>query len=558
MNRLIRILSIVLLFILVYPLNAQDKKIDSLENRLKYDKIDDTIKVKLRQATELKYQKENVLLVAETKQLKIIIVSLIGALILMLLLIIFILRLHQLKNKTNVSSDEQRYKTEEKNNEYITLNEEYVTLNEELRSSNELLYHAKNLIEERESLLIQIADNIPIFISLLNKDLEYTFVNKEYAKVFNWQKEEITGKKVKDILDKEAYENAYPYLIKTLEGQIVKYENVLHFKDSKQRIIQTTYIPYYQNNEIKGIIVCNIDITERKKADNALKASEEKLSLLIKNSNDIIVLVNEKGEQYFISNVAERLTGYTVDELLGSIQNVIYPDDLDIVRQHWERVSLFKNAPDIIQYRHKHKEKGYVWFEAVAQNFLDNPAINAIVANVRDITERKNIEQALKESEEEKAKLMVLEIERINNELESNQKAMTAATLKLIQNSGRDTQTIEQLMDIEKNTNPEGKKSINMLISNYKRLSYNSNWDEFETLFEKVHSSFYEKLNAQFPHLTPNERKICAFLKLNMSSKDIAQITFQSDDALKKARLRLRQKLAINRETNLVAFLQNI
>ena len=43
-----------------------------------------------------------------------------------------------------------------------------------------------------------------------------------------------------------------------------------------------------------------------------------------------------------------------------------------------------------------------------------------------------------------------------------------------------------------------------------------------------------------------------------MSNKDIAQITFQSDDALKKARLRLRQKLEISRKTNLVTFLQNI
>ncbi|HCR90431.1 MAG TPA: hypothetical protein DIW50_08235 [Prolixibacteraceae bacterium] len=153
---------------------------------------------------------------------------------------------------------------------------------------------------------------------------------------------------------------------------------------------------------------------------------------------------------------------------------------------------------------------------------------------------------------------MTSEIDRINRELESNQRSMTAATLKLIQNSERDTQTIDRLMEIEKDTTPEGKQKIKTLISDNKRVSLNSNWDEFEILFEKVHFSFYEKLNTQFPNLTANERKICAFLKLNMSNKDIAQITFQSDDALKKARLRLRQKLAIGRETNLVAFLQNI
>jgi len=288
-----------------------------------------------------------------------------------------------------------------------------------------------------------------------------------------------------------------------------------------------------------------------------VEENEEKLKLLIKNSNDILVLVNEKGEQFFISDAAKNLTGYNIAELLGSVEDVIYPSDLDTVRQHWNRVLANKDVADCIQYRHKHKEKGYVWFEVVAQNFLDHPSIKSVVANVRDITERKKVEQALEESEAQKAELMAMELERIGKELESNQKSVTAATLKLIQNSEHDAQMIEKLTEIGNNSNPEGKQLINALISDYKRISYNSNWDEFEILFEKVHSSFYKKLNAQFPNLTTNERKICAFLKLNMSSKAMAQITFQSEEALKKARLRLRQKLEISRETNLVTFLQN-
>lgn len=291
---------------------------------------------------------------------------------------------------------------------------------------------------------------------------------------------------------------------------------------------------------------------------NLVEKNEEKLRLLFKNSNDIFVLVNEKREQFFISDVAYKLTGYQVEELTTAIENVIYPDDLEIVQQHWDRVLANKNLITTVQYRHKHKEKEYVWFEAVAQNFLEHPAINAIVANIRDITERKNIEEALRISQAEKNKLLNLEKNRIFEELSINQKSLTASTLKLIQNSERDVNTIKQLLDVKKNTNPEGKIIISKLISDYKLSSFNSNWKEIEILFEKVHHSFYEKLNIQFPNLTANERKICAFLKLNMSSKDIMQITFQSEEALKKARLRLRQKLDICRETNLVAFLQNI
>ena len=329
---------------------------------------------------------------------------------------------------------------------------------------------------------------------------------------------------------------------------------------------KTNLILTKQKQEIEDLneeyLVINEKLTETieelHETKKMVEEREEKLRLLIKNSNDILVLVNEKGEQYFISDAAKSLTGYSVEDLLGSVDDVVYPDDLEIVRQHWARVMANKDMADCIQYRHKHKEKGYVWFEAVAQNFLDHPAIKSVVANIRDVTERKNTEFALQKSEAENAQLLTNEIESINRELELNQRSVTAASLKLIQNSERDAKTIERLMEIENNTNQAGKHKINALISDFKRSSYHSNWEEFEILFEKVHRSFYDTLNSRFPTLSANERKICAFLKLNMSNKDIAQITFQSEDALKKARLRLRQKLEIGREINLMTFLHNI
>jgi len=394
------------------------KKITELEFTYEFEKE--------KQASELQRQKDEALHAARSRQQVIVIFALIIGFLLMLFLAIFLFRSSRFKNTTNLILTQQKHDIEE-------LNEEYHAINEELLQANEQLRMAKNLVEERENLLIQITDNIPVFISLLDADLNYVFANIRYAEIFSKQKDELYGKNAKDILARENFDRAYPNLVKTLEGKTVTFENPLPENDTSHRILQTTYLPYYQKNNIEGVLVCSDDITERRMA-----------------------------------------------------------------------------------------------------------------------------ELALQEIEAEKAKLMAQEIDRIGRELESNQKSVTAATLKLIQNSERDARTIERLQEIEKNTDAAGRQKINSLISDYKRLSYNSNWDEFEILFEKVHNSFYEKLNTQFPTLTVNERKICAFLKLNMSSKEIAQITFQSDEALKKARLRLRQKLDIDRETNLVTFLQNI
>lgn len=161
-------------------------------------------------------------------------------------------------------------------------------------------------------------------------------------------------------------------------------------------------------------------------------------------------------------------------------------------------------------------------------------------------------------SQKLKKRLLNLELEEANAELERNQKEMTSATLKLVQTAERDIRSIKMLESIEVKINSEVRDDIKSLIFDYKSQAYKSNWEEFEILFQKIHASFYEKLNNRFPMLTQNERKLCVFLKLNMNNKQIAQITFQSEEALKKARLRLRKKLDLERDTNLVSFIQSI
>ncbi len=141
------------------------------------------------------------------------------------------------------------------------------------------------------------------------------------------------------------------------------------------------------------------DITDRKKTEQALQESEEKLRLLIKNSNDIFVLINENGEQFFISDVVESITGYATEELYGPITTAIHPQDLDLVSQNWKEVLSNSNKSFRVQYRHKHKENGFVWLDAIAQNFLQNPSIRAVVANIRDITANKKNELDLTQRE---------------------------------------------------------------------------------------------------------------------------------------------------------------
>ena len=71
----------------------------------------------------------------------------------------------------------------------------------------------------------------------------------------------------------------------------------------------------------------------------------------------------------------------------------------------------------------------------------------------------------------------------------------------------------------------------------------------------EVHEDFYDALNKKFPDLTPNEKRLCAFLRLNMTTKEISAITHQSVQSINMARFRLRKKMNMEHDDNLISFL---
>ncbi len=130
------------------------------------------------------------------------------------------------------------------------------------------------------------------------------------------------------------------------------------------------------------------------------KTSEEKFKQLLKNSFDILVLIDSSGVQRYVSESCEKILGYKPEELINIqvIEKMIHPDDQEKTIAGLKGI-LQNHEYGGTQYRHRHKNGGWVYLEAFGTNQLDNPAIKSVVLNVRDVTIRKNAEQALKESE---------------------------------------------------------------------------------------------------------------------------------------------------------------
>jgi len=83
-------------------------------------------------------------------------------------------------------------------------------------------------------------------------------------------------------------------------------------------------------------------------------------------------------------------------------------------------------------------------------------------------------------------------------------------------------------------------------------------WQQFEAYFNNVHPRFFETLTTKFPDISPAELKLAAFLRLNLSTKEIASIIFLSPDSIKTSRTRLRKKLNLSTDDNLNTFLMTV
>lgn len=143
--------------------------------------------------------------------------------------------------------------------------------------------------------------------------------------------------------------------------------------------------------------------------------------------------------------------------------------------------------------------------------------------------------------EKQKADILKFELDRRNAELLSN-------SIKLARYADINKQLIMKLKQLVKDNKNDLRNRIKSLISKYKQSTAEATWSTFFVTFEQTYPNFYENLNEKFPTLTANERRLCAFIRMNMTIKEISNLTMQSYESVRKARVRLRKKF--NMKTN--------
>lgn len=163
------------------------------------------------------------------------------------------------------------------------------------------------------------------------------------------------------------------------------------------------------------------------------------------------------------------------------------------------------------------------------------------------------------EAERSEAEIIRLRNEKLQSDIQHKNSELASATMHLVQ-KGEILMNIRQdLSKLLPNAASENKRRIKQLIKTLEAdARLDDNWEQFELYFDQVHEDFLRRLRERFPALTPKDQKLCAYLRMNLSTKEIAPLMNISVRGVEISRYRLRKKLELETDDNLVDFILKI
>ncbi|HXI36646.1 MAG TPA: PAS domain S-box protein, partial [Burkholderiales bacterium] len=142
------------------------------------------------------------------------------------------------------------------------------------------------------------------------------------------------------------------------------------------------------------------DITERNRIREAVERSEKRYRALTENGSDLVVVLDGKGTIAYVSPSVKQIVGYEVAEVLGRRYfEFIHPEDLPTAMSRFPAIVANGGLGTKIEFRYRHKDGRWVTLESIARNALGDPLVGGVVINARDVTERRDAERALRDSE---------------------------------------------------------------------------------------------------------------------------------------------------------------
>ncbi len=265
-------------------------------------------------------------------------------------------------------------------------------------------------LSESEAKYRLLAENISDVIWIMDiQEARFRYVSPSVMQMRGYSVEEVLAEGMAASLTPASAEHIAQFLPERLaefeQGIIKTYTDEIEQPCKNGSTVWTeTTTRYLQTPENGHVEVYGVsrNITERKKAEAALRLIEKRNTALIEHAPDGIALVDTNGVFMFVSPSAYRMFDYSAEEIIGTQSRArVHPQDVYLLSNLQGKLLGAPDQPQTIEYRFRHKNGSYRWIESTYTNMFDEPSVQGIVINFRDISERKQAEEITRQQSEQ-------------------------------------------------------------------------------------------------------------------------------------------------------------
>lgn len=232
----------------------------------------------------------------------------------------------------------------------------------------------------------------------LDRQGKFVNVNEGLANMANLPAQQLLKMSFLPFCAPYHHEKIYQYFLKALEGEDQNLESDFICNEGRTLHLDISLLPMKIDSKIIGVYGVARDITERKLAEkiiqkqrNQLAGSEKKFKALIQKSTDLIAVLNAEGEYKFVSDSTLSILGFPPEEFIGkNAFDFIHPEDREAVKASFAQVQN-ENQVEIPSFRFKDAKGNWKWLETTVTNQQDDPFVQGIVTNSRDVTVSRNL-----------------------------------------------------------------------------------------------------------------------------------------------------------------------
>jgi PAS domain S-box-containing protein len=243
-------------------------------------------------------------------------------------------------------------------------------------------------------------DHLTELVYILDLEGRFVNVNEAVLRAYGYTREELLGQTPAILADEKVdLADTMERIGRAVNGEPQRFEWWARRKDGSvfPKEVSLARSTYFGQD---AVIAVGRDITERVEAEQALRAREEHFRRLIEHASDLVSIIGADGTILYESEAVERMYGYTVEEGIGtSAWERVHPDDHAHVAAALAGVASNPGMTGSAEFRYRARSGEWRFVEAVGKTLTDNVA-DGIVINTRDVTARRQAEEALRESEE--------------------------------------------------------------------------------------------------------------------------------------------------------------